>query len=364
MKTTKIQKSTSSNSHNSKPFFNKIEEGSFFSQTKKTEKPFFSPPSIQPKKIISHISKGKNLIQKQSYAEDIEQSVNESLSDEASFLTLAGSIESGFPSDLTNPRRGYMSFQGGRRLLRRLRQLDRISEIIHIMESFRHITEGAGGLRYLDRNLTLAIAFRESGSRILSRRIRRVNSFRAGGLDRLYGERRRLIREGFIPREIANRWTRGTSDPTEGSTSTRERHSNPVMLPERDLIIAYGGVVSERRQRFERVAERYGMSTSGLSTRARRVWTALFFGGSGGLNYAAFRRQLRNHRNERGWIGSHFGAQTILTFLANNGHTLNDVLNLETLAPDLYNMGRTKSAFIVVAEAEVLDEVIKCRRTR
>jgi hypothetical protein len=251
-----------------------------------------------------------------------------------------------------------MSFQGGRRILRRLRHLDTLAEINHIMDGFRQITQGEGGLRFLDRNLTLAIAFRESGRRILSRRLRRLNSFRAGGLDRLHGERRRLIREGFIPRRMANRWTRGASDPTEGSTAARERRSNPVNIPERDLIVAYGGVVSERRQRFERVAERLGGSPTGISARARRVWTALFFGGPGGLNYRVFRRQLRVHRNEAGWIGSHFGAQTIMTFLIDNGHSLNDILNLETLAPDLYNMGRTKSAFIVVAEAEVLDEVI------
>lgn len=52
MKTSEIQKSNSSNSHSTKPFFNKSVEGSFFSQSKETEEPFFSPYHIQTKLTI------------------------------------------------------------------------------------------------------------------------------------------------------------------------------------------------------------------------------------------------------------------------------------------------------------------------
>ena len=52
MKISKIHKSTTSNSHSSKPFFTKSGEGSFFSQSKETEKPFFSPCSIQAKLTV------------------------------------------------------------------------------------------------------------------------------------------------------------------------------------------------------------------------------------------------------------------------------------------------------------------------
>lgn len=52
MKTPKIQKNTFSNSHSSKPFFNKSGEGSFFSPTNENEKPSFSPSSVQSKLTI------------------------------------------------------------------------------------------------------------------------------------------------------------------------------------------------------------------------------------------------------------------------------------------------------------------------
>ena len=44
--------SSSSNSHSSKPFFNKSGEGSFFSNSKETEQPFFSPSILQTKLTI------------------------------------------------------------------------------------------------------------------------------------------------------------------------------------------------------------------------------------------------------------------------------------------------------------------------
>lgn len=49
MKASKTQQNTSSNSHSSKPFFTKEGEGSFFSQSKESEKPFFSSYPIQAK---------------------------------------------------------------------------------------------------------------------------------------------------------------------------------------------------------------------------------------------------------------------------------------------------------------------------
>lgn len=52
MKTSKTHKNTTSNSHSSKPFFNKNGEGDFFSQVKETEAPFFSPYPIQTKLTI------------------------------------------------------------------------------------------------------------------------------------------------------------------------------------------------------------------------------------------------------------------------------------------------------------------------
>lgn len=52
MKTTETQKSTTSNSHSSKPFFNKSGEGSFFSQSNESEQAFFTPYPIQAKLTI------------------------------------------------------------------------------------------------------------------------------------------------------------------------------------------------------------------------------------------------------------------------------------------------------------------------
>lgn len=52
MKTPIAKKSTTSNSHSSKSFFNKSGEESFFSKSKEIEEPFFSPTTIQPKLAI------------------------------------------------------------------------------------------------------------------------------------------------------------------------------------------------------------------------------------------------------------------------------------------------------------------------
>ena len=52
MKSTAPQKSTTSKAQHSTPFLNKAEEGSFFSQSNKAEKPFFSPHFISPQLVI------------------------------------------------------------------------------------------------------------------------------------------------------------------------------------------------------------------------------------------------------------------------------------------------------------------------
>ena len=334
-------KSHTSQSNNTSPFFG--------GKDAQSENHFFSPATRIG-------SKNEGVIQRQTTEEETLSDLSGTINNDSAYSDIAvSSVEKTFPSGLTDRSRGYTNFEHGERLRRRLRHLDTIEEMRHIRDSFRQVTEGGGGLRYLDRNLTLAIAFRESGERVLSSRTRLVNSFRAGGLDRLHGERRRLIDRGFIPQRS---WSLGESDETEGSTDTETRTSVPAMLPEHDLLIAYSGVVSERRERFERSASEHNLSVDGLTIRARRIWTALFFGGSGGLNYETYRRESRRHEGEEGWIGSHFGAQTIMTFLQQNGHSLNDILDLETLAPNLYQMTRTRSAFIVVAEAEILDRTL------
>lgn len=314
----------------------------FFPGTAHPVQPFFAPAA---------------LVQRDT-AEDIAAEARTATADESSFLADAGEIESTFPSGITDPDGGYMSFRGGRRIMDRLSALDTTREAQHIMDSFDRVEEGEGGARYLDRNLALAIAFRESGSLALSSGDTPVNSFVSGGLDHLNRERARLVRGGFIPRDVSRGWTEGVSDWTEGTEASTIRWSHPVMLPQRDLLIAYGGVVAGRRRRFEQAAESRGLSIEGLSLRARRVWTAIFFGGPGGLRYDSFMRGLRAHDGAQGWIGSHYGALTLMSFIAERGHSLNDILNIETLEPQLYSLGRTRSAFIVTAEAEVLDQVL------
>lgn len=60
MKSSRIQKSTNSNSHSSKPFFGKSEEGSFVSETKKPETSFFNPCHIQTKLTVGQQNQQKN----------------------------------------------------------------------------------------------------------------------------------------------------------------------------------------------------------------------------------------------------------------------------------------------------------------
>ncbi len=299
--------------------------------------------------------KDKNgLIPLDEYLEQLQSSV----SNETDFLNTASRIEDTFPGDLTNRRRGYTSFQGGQRILRRLRELDSLAEFRHIVQSFNSVSDEYGGAEHLDRNLALAIAFRESGKKVLSRSSTRVDSFGRGGLDRLYGERRRLRRGGFLPREVERRLLPGSIGETEGSTSLTTRRATAASIRVSDLLTAYGAVVSERDSRFFRTAERRELNTDRLSTRVRRLWNALFFGGPGGLNYETYVREERRHGHEEGWIASHFGAQTIMDYLVTHGYTADDILRLDEIAPDLYNMTRTKAAFIVTAEAEVLDQFL------
>jgi hypothetical protein len=314
-------------------------------------------PFFQPKSNFTPVH-NEVTIQRQETGESELQDISEVVNSDAGYTEIASDVERTFPSGLTDAERGYTNYRHGDRLRDRLYELDSEEELHHIEDSFQQVLEGLGGARYLDCNLSLAIAFRESGQTVLSRRAALVNTFRRGGLDRLYHERQRLSRRGFIPRRITDYWARGESDETEGSTDEEPRMSEPAMIPERDLLTAYAGIVSDRRERVESLASRHHLSTVGISVRASRIWTALCFGGPGGLGYNTYIREARRHGDDEGWIGSHFGVQTILSFFEENSYSLSDIVNLETLAPDLYRMTRTMSAFIVVAEAEVLDQIL------
>ena len=125
----------------------------------------------------------------------------------------------------------------------------------------------------------------------------------------------------------------GSTIPTEGSTATRTRRAAAALIPSRDLLVAYGAVVIDRFNRFQHKASTLGLSLAGLDRRATRIWTALFFGGP----------------------GSHFGAHTVMTFLLGNGLRAGDITRLDQYEPRMYDTTRIASAFIVTAEAEILD---------
>jgi hypothetical protein len=209
----------------------------------------------------------------------------------------------------------------------------------------------------MDQSLTLAIAFRESGPLVLGRSSTRVDTFDQGGLDRLYGEAPRLRRSGLLSREVERSLRPGTTRRTEGSTATRARHAAAALIAQRDLLVAYGAVVADRGNRFRHRATALGLPIAGIERRVERVWTALFFGGPNGLRYSVFARQRDRHASEPGWMGSNFGAVTIITFLVEAGLTARDVLRLNEHEPRLHDTTRVMSALIVTAEAELLDWV-------
>lgn len=269
------------------------------------------------------------------------------------FFSTASQVEAGFPPRLTDRSRGYTSFQGGMRLYRRLSRLDTAAELTHVIGSLTRL----GHLPCFDKYLVLAIAFRESGSLVLSSRTSTVDSFHQGGLDRLYAEAPRLAREGVLPADVRTRLRAGSTAETEGSTVTRRRHAAAATIERRDLLVAYGAVVNDRFQRMRERATALGLDTAGLSGRARRLWTALFFGGPGGLPYDEFAAQRDRRAGVSGWMGSHFGATTVMTFLRSQQLPLGGIERLDRHEPRLYDTTRVMSAFVVTAEAETMDRL-------
>jgi hypothetical protein len=272
-------------------------------------------------------------------------------------LRIGARIEATFPPGLTDRNRGYTSFGGGLRLYNKLRELDTEAELSHILGSLRRLDH----ISYLDRNLVLAIGFRESATLVLSSRRTPVDTFDQGGLDRLYSEAPRLRRDGLLPPEIARELRPGTTRATEGTTTTRVRSAAAALIPQRDLLVAYGAVIADRFTRFRHRADRAGLDIASITPRARRIWTALFFGGPNGLDYEVFNGQSARLSRDPGWMGSHFGANTIITFLVAAGLSAEDILRLHERERQLYRATRTMSAFIVTAEAEVLDALAVTR---
>ncbi|HXI21870.1 MAG TPA: hypothetical protein VNH46_12320, partial [Gemmatimonadales bacterium] len=187
----------------------------------------------------------------------------------ADVLAIGLRIEATFPPGLTDPHRGYTSFGAGTRLFAKLRRLDTDAEFAHLIRSFERI----GLAPDVDQSLILAIAFRESGPLVLGSRTRLVDTFHQGGLDRLYREAPRLEHQGFLPRRVRRALRPGSTSATEGTTPRRTRRAAAALIPQRDLIVAYGAVIRDRYHRFVHRAAAAGLSTDDLDTRARRIWT-------------------------------------------------------------------------------------------
>lgn len=272
---------------------------------------------------------------------------------QADVLAAGRAIEATFPPGLTSRARGYTSFMGGQRLYNKLRRLDTEAEFEHLIRSFNRLSH----IPSMDQSLTLAIAFRESGPLVLRSGRRRVDTFEQGGLDRLYREGPRLRAAGLLPADVQDALRAGSTHETEGSTATRRRHAAAAMIAQRDLLVAYGAVIADRANSFRSSASTAGLSVAGLNRRAERIWTALFFGGPNGLAYETFARLRDRHESTPGWMGSNFGARTVMTFLVSSGLVAGDLLRLDQHERRLYETTRVMSAFIVTAEAELLDWV-------
>lgn len=199
-----------------------------------------------------------------------------------------------------------------------------------------------------DPALTLAIAFRESESRIFGG-VSKVDTFDAGGLDFLGSELDAL--RPSIPAGYGSSWRRAACSisPETGTEVC------PALVPRNELIVAYGVTINARRGRFFQEAQSRGLDTSVLTKEALRAWTQVFFGAPGGYEYEA---KLGNDPPAR-----RLGGITVLTWLNHliregKAKNLNDILTLDVFRR--YDFVRR--ALISAGEAELIEGQLFRRR--
>lgn len=209
----------------------------------------------------------------------------------------------------------------------------------------------------LDPALVLAVGVRESGRRIF-RGSGSSQSFDQGGLDHIHQELPRLRRQGYIPDGVGTRWERGRNTVTEGGNPAHQ-----AVIPNRELLIAYGAVLMARQQQFLQEASHpdLGFDISTIDERSLRAWTQIYFGGPGALEYDTFRRGLRRvgrTGGDRGrYVASHFGGKTVLTWLdllvtEGDAEGLNDIYNIQ----EFREYRRVRRGLVTGGEAELIGQ--------
>jgi hypothetical protein len=205
------------------------------------------------------------------------------------------------------------------------------------LKAFRADADGA---------LTASVSFRESGALAWTAKDALVNSHSSGGLDFL-GMNLGTLHARYLPPGYGDSWT-------PGENCVNEAHDNcqGAMLPQRDLPAAYGAWLLMSKDAYESSALKYGFTRAeldGLSIDARRVWIALYFGVSGGYEYAPGRHGFP-------------GAVTVLTHLKSliadgKAASLEDILT----SSELYAYTQVRLATAVAGNAAIFERLTGLR---
>lgn len=149
----------------------------------------------------------------------------------------------------------------------------------------------------LDPSLILALAYRESGSRILSVSSALIQTDRLsgnGGLAEL-GHYMDTVKKYVLP-EYGENWSvhdRDDDPPDAGAGLVMTAGDGNVgQVPGKELIAAYGATLAMNVDGLEKSALAAGFSRADLAAltpEARKTWQALFFAMPNGASYAAFK---------------------------------------------------------------------------
>ena len=174
-----------------------------------------------------------------------------------------------------------------------------------------------------DPALALVIAERESGALGFKKGDKIVDTFKSGGMDFL-GDILPHMRAS-IPPTYRDQW----KSAEQPRTNVAGNSGRPGLIPQKDLILAYGSFIHHRYLNFRRAAIKLGIKKETLNTlspEAIKAWQAIFFASDAGLECIPM--GARKCKLPHGG----FGGMTALTYLVKNGHSLENILTNSELA--------------------------------
>lgn len=202
-----------------------------------------------------------------------------------------------------------------------------------------------------DPSLALVIAERESGPRGYQKGTRTIDTFKSGGMDFL-GEILPHMRRS-IPPAYRDHWK-----SAELPRTNMAGHSGrPGLIPQNELVLAYGSFIHHRYSNFRRAAIKLGVGKErldSLSPFARKAWQALFFASDAGLECVTSRRKQKDQNGKCELPKGGFGGMTVLTYLVKNGHSLEAILT----NPEIAVYARARMAVEAARRAIAVERII------